>query len=1089
MRSISNYIILIATTFISITGFSQPGNWSYIGPNPYYYGGTFGWFQDITFCDSLHGFAFDGFNPRIMITADGGANWKFKHSPTLANCGQFLNSQLGWITDGYHISKTSDGCNSWIAQFDSSAFDRSNSIIWSLDIIDPLNAFAPGQYYLGKTTDGGNTWTNIAPLQIDSSWREAYFLNPDTGWIFSADSTIAKTMDGGQTWTKQTVSPAYPGNSFSSGYFYNANIGVALTQSGVEYRTNNGGNSWTMYPDFIGSTDIASAKFGANGLVYALDYPGDSLFVSGDSAKTWRHLAPPGSLFAVYFSSPSDGYVGQTNIYKTTNGGTTWTSDVPSYPQGGAYAILDIGWTSPTNVIALKTGNAIQSTDNGVNWIQNTNLSISNIQEVNSNCYFIENGSYSGIDRYQNGSLTYSNSNYIFHFVYASSADSFIVATQFNSGDSLHILRTTNGGATWTSILDLYDPNGINIGEGPTNILDLTSSRYGWFTSWDTGVVAYLGTGGSKEFVTLNGGVSWTSPAGNLPDEIVSVKRSPNGGLFSVRQGSSSNYSLCMWNSTNTNWEFISFVDGSINNLGGEADVDWSSDNILWANNIFNGGTTSFIYSLDDGNTWNTYPLLMNGITMLKHAGDKFICGTTEGELLQYDGTQYNCRMSGHVFYDFNRNGVFDGYDVDAASFPVNVAPTGAVVYTSPNGDYLTAADSGTYTLSPTTIYNYQPTPASIPVSFNSQTGSSTGNNFALQPVDTSLHDLYLGIIEGLESAPGFNHTTYISYANQGVQPAQPVLVFVLDTSLTYVSALPAPTMQNGDSIIWNLPGINPLQSNSITLTTRLSTGAQLGQSVQNAGIILPVSGDYAPDDNTDTSVFTVLGSFDPNFKVAKPATVPLNQTYHQSKLQYTIEFQNTGTASAHFVVVRDQLPASLNPGTLKILASSAPCDFHMETGNVAVFRFNNINLPDSSSDINGSRGFVSFLISPLNINLQTDTIYNSADIYFDYNSPVTTNAAKIYVNGALTEIKPVFGNLNISVYPNPASNIIHVESTEDFVAKLYDLSGRPVLEGRSFSGHTTFNINNLASGLYLLEALQKGERQTYSIAVVTANH
>jgi len=98
----------------------------------------------------------------------------------------------------------------------------------------------------------------------------------------------------------------------------------------------------------------------------------------------------------------------------------------------------------------------------------------------------------------------------------------------------------------------------------------------------------------------------------------------------------------------------------------------------------------------------------------------------------------------------------------------------------------------------------------------------------------------------------------------------------VLDTSLSFTSAIPPPTSQSGDTLFWNLPTINPFQTAEVDLTSMLSVQAELGQAVANVIAISPISGDYNPIDNFDTSIFYVLGSFDPNFKTTKPASIPV---------------------------------------------------------------------------------------------------------------------------------------------------------------------------------------------------------------------
>ncbi len=63
-----------------------------------------------------------------------------------------------------------------------------------------------------------------------------------------------------------------------------------------------------------------------------------------------------------------------------------------------------------------------------------------------------------------------------------------------------------------------------------------------------------------------------------------------------------------------------------------------------------------------------------------------------------------------------------------------------------------------------------------------------------------------------------------------------------------------------------------------------------------------------------------------------------------------------------------------------------------------------------------------------------------------------------------------ISNELNIKVYPNPATNEINIIANDDVIIEqifLMDLSGK-VLE--NLNGSTTLNIQHIASGLYLIE-------------------
>ncbi|MBK8567832.1 MAG: hypothetical protein IPN76_32060 [Saprospiraceae bacterium] len=132
--------------------------------------------------------------------------------------------------------------------------------------------------------------------------------------------------------------------------------------------------------------------------------------------------------------------------------------------------------------------------------------------------------------------------------------------------------------------------------------------------------------------------------------------------------------------------------------------------------------------------------------------------------------------------------------------------------------------------------------------------------------------------------------------------------------------------------------------------------------------------------------------SYDPNDKLAFPQGIG-NQRFIQNttELDYQIRFQNTGTASAFEVVLRDTLSPFLDPETLRPGASSHPYNFAVENGNVAVFTFPNINLPPQSAGEEASQGWVKFRIAQTPDNQSGTVIENEASIYFDQNPPIVT--------------------------------------------------------------------------------------------------
>lgn len=85
--------------------------------------------------------------------------------------------------------------------------------------------------------------------------------------------------------------------------------------------------------------------------------------------------------------------------------------------------------------------------------------------------------------------------------------------------------------------------------------------------------------------------------------------------------------------------------------------------------------------------------------------------------------------------------------------------------------------------------------------------------------------------------------------------------------------------------------------------------------------------------------------------------------------------------------------------------------------------------------------------------------------------------------------VKETMADLSVSVYPNPAVEVINVKSIgSDFVGGriiLSDLSGNRVLEENVNSVNTSLYVSSLASGIYMVSAVDKYGKYAQSIKVI----
>ena len=235
------------------------------------------------------------------------------------------------------------------------------------------------------------------------------------------------------------------------------------------------------------------------------------------------------------------------------------------------------------------------------------------------------------------------------------------------------------------------------------------------------------------------------------------------------------------------------------------------------------------------------------------------------------------------------------------------------------------------------------------------------------------------------------------------------------------------------------------------------------------------------PQDDADPIVDiycgVVTGSYDPNDKTGFPIG-QTDQFYIQpnQQLQYAIRFQNTGTDTAFTVVIRDTLDLDLNIFTVTPGVSSHNYEFRMYGPRVLEWTFNNINLPDSAANQVGSNGFVTYHVEQVPDLAPGTVINNDADIYFDFNAPITTNTTTHRIFEGFVSVLNLQdlskGKKQFILYPNPTSSEITITS-EKFSNESYticDQMGRVVGSGKLSGTITTISLSSLSKGIYLLK-------------------
>ena len=199
--------------------------------------------------------------------------------------------------------------------------------------------------------------------------------------------------------------------------------------------------------------------------------------------------------------------------------------------------------------------------------------------------------------------------------------------------------------------------------------------------------------------------------------------------------------------------------------------------------------------------------------------------------------------------------------------------------------------------------------------------------------------------------------------------------------------------------------------------------------------------------------------------------------------IEYHIRFQNTGTDTAFFVKITDQLSNHLDPTSIRPGASSHPYTFELSGEGLVKFKFFNILLPDSTTNETASNGFVKFRISQKPNLPNGIVINNEANIYFDFNEAVITNQTMHTVGeNFITVSSPeiIFPNLQVDIFPNPfntsATLKIQGNHFDNLSLQIYNISGKLVQEQHALYNQITIDRTDLISGMYFYRLEGDGE-------------
>ncbi len=451
--------------------------------------------------------------------------------------------------------------------------------------------------------------------------------------------------------------------------------------------------------------------------------------------------------------------------------------------------------------------------------------------------------------------------------------------------------------------------------------------------------------------------------------------------------------------------------------------------------------------------------------------------------------------IEGTVYYDNNNNGTQDPGENGVANKTVQVG--NYWVSTNSLGHYSLVTVPGTYNVSLYSVMQgyviSEPDGGSYSVDA-SAIGQTYGDlNFGLW-ADPDLIDLSANISPISTITPGFSFLAHLSYCNNGASAASGTFTYYWDPLLAIASASefsPQPSSFDAASntASWDFSNLAPGSCGYIFMSPPAPISLELGTAIYNTVIVTPLN-DNNPSNNIDTLHQVVVGSYDPNDKQGVPAGIgPEGRILPNTQLSYTIRFQNTGTAPAVNVVLVDTIATDFVLETFDMLASSDEYTVQVDqTERVIRWTFTNIMLPDSTSDPEGSIGFVSFKINPVQNQIDGTVLNNFADIYFDFNEPIRTNTT-VHTIDRFLGLNEISSDLNVSLFPNPFSGntTILINSTDNSnpTITISDMLGKEletfvVTNGKPYQ----YDASHLAAGMYMYTVRTKDSKSTGKMVV-----
>jgi len=521
------------------------------------------------------------------------------------------NNLLAVTTTG--ISSSTDAGDTWTQtiaatvnhNFYDLAYNTANSSI----------VYTGDNYNLYKSTDGGATWTEMRSGTYCASNNsiETSAANPQVIYSLSSSSSygLLKSTDGGATWVTKT----YPSGAGFNGYYNHvftvsdANSDFLVVGGTNLAKSTDGGTTWTSMTGT--GVDHHAIKFLPGSTSTFYDGADAGIYKTTNSGSSWTNITAGLSIAQVYrvASSATDPNIVYSG--RQDNGSYRWDGNINTWTlvYGGDGMDNMVDYTNVQNVyVSVQHGSLKKSTDGGIsfssiapcsgNWVTPIEIDPVTPSTIYQGCASIYKSTNSGVSWAIIGNALFPTAyNGCEDIAIAPSNVNVIYATSF-----ITIMKTTNGGTTWTTITGTLPVTNTGINQ---IAISNTDPNKVWIC---------LGgySSGNKVFKSTDGGTTWTNISGTLPNIPVNTIVYENNSPDRVYVGT--DVGVYYIDDNSSDWTF--YNDGLPNVMVHELEINYSSNKLiaatygrgLWQSDLV-GSTNQSVISLSGNMNFGNIPV------------------------------------------------------------------------------------------------------------------------------------------------------------------------------------------------------------------------------------------------------------------------------------------------------------------------------------------------------------------------------------------------------------------------------------------------------------------------------------------------